>query len=141
MAMQKTVAEIGRKWADITPTKVEEYKRGVAKPKKDWHDETVAAEERWRKAMLDQKVLQRHADNVAKTTTAEVQAKTILKAPNWQLGVSQSKSDYERGIEPYVNGIDPSKLPAKGGKRDFVAMQNRIMANIKQFTDIKDTIG
>lgn len=44
----KNLSAVREKWARVTPMRTEDYKLGVKNPKRDWADETEAAEGNWK---------------------------------------------------------------------------------------------
>ena len=45
MAEIKSAARIKEKWTRVTPMRTEDYKLGIASPRRDWEKSAVAAKE------------------------------------------------------------------------------------------------
>ncbi len=137
MAKIKSIDEIARKWAEVTPGRVGEYEQGVKNPGKDWATETAAAESNYDTGVQKAISEKRFGKGVIKTGTAGWQEKTLLKGPSrWASGVAISKSDYQEGFAKFRDVIANTVLPPRGPKGDPKNIQ-RVAILAKALHDAK----
>lgn len=119
MAEIKSMAAIRDKWTRVTPGRTEDYKLGVANPKRDWAEEALAAKDNW-KAGIDQAAANDlFAKGVTKAGSKKWQDKALKKGPaRFSEGVFIAGPDYEAGFKPYRDAIQAVDLGPKFPKRD-----------------------
>ena len=114
----------GNKWVKRASAATEEFKQGVAQPRKDWQQATLAAGPAWKAGV--QQAIQRNsqAAGVRAAGTAKWQAKTAGKgADRFASGVQDGQTAYEQGVAPYTAVITSLQLPPRGPKGDPANLQ------------------
>jgi len=119
MAEIKSLASIRDKWTRVTPGRTEDYKLGIQNPKRDWAEETKAAESNW-KAGIDAAASKGlFAKGVDKAGSKKWQDKALKKGPGrFAEGVYIAGPDYEKGFAPYREAIAKVDLGPKFPRRD-----------------------
>lgn len=119
MAEIKSLSAIGAKWTRVTPGRTEDYKLGVQNPRRDWAEETKAAEENW-KAGIDAAASKGlFGKGVDKAGSKKWQDKALKKGPGrFAEGVYIAGPDYEKGFAPYREAIARVDLGPKFPRRD-----------------------
>lgn len=119
MAEIKSAAAIADKWSRVTPGRVEDYSLGVKSPKRDWADETAAAEGNWKQGVDKAQAAGLFGKGVKKAGTDKWQRKTLLKGPGrFAEGVYIARDDYQKGFEPYHDAIERVDLGPRFPRRD-----------------------
>lgn len=119
MAEIKSAAAISEKWARVTPGRTEDYKLGIQNPKRDWADETAAAEGNWKAGIDAAAAKGLFGKGVSKAGTKKWQTKALLKGPGrFAEGVYVAKDDYEQGFKPYRDAIERVDLGPRFPRRD-----------------------
>ncbi len=123
MARVKDTASVAKKWARVTPQRVEDYEIGVRNPRAPWAASAQAAEGRYQDGVTAAIAQKRYGKGVAKTGDAGWQAKTLAKGPaRFSEGVAIGQPDYEAAVAPYLEVIKATSLPprfAKGEPRNI----------------------
>ena len=119
MAEIKSLAEIRDKWTRVTPGRTEDYKLGIAHPKRDWAEETVEAQGNW-KAGIDAAASKGlFVKGVIAAGTKKWQEKALKKGPGrFAEGVYIAGPDYEKGFAPYREAISRVDLGPRFPRRD-----------------------
>jgi len=119
MAEIKTLSAIRDKWTRVTPGRTEDYKLGIANPRRDWETETIAAKDNW-KAGIDAAAARGLFDKgVTKAGTKKWQDKALKKGPGrFAEGVYIAGPDYEKGFAPFREAIARVDLGPKFPRRD-----------------------
>ena len=139
MAEIRSLAHIRDKWVRVTPGRTEDYLLGVKNPRRDWADETAAAD-----AIYKAGVDAAHAKGLFKrgviaAGTKKWQDKAVTKGPGrFSEGVYLAGPDYERGFAPFRDAIEKVDLGPRFPKRD-----PRNLDRVKRIVDalIKEKIG
>jgi len=119
MAEIKSLSRIKEKWTRVTPQRSEDYKLGVASPRRDWEKSAVAAKESHKAAMLTAATTDAFAKGVTKAGTGKWQGKALQKGPGrFAEGVMVGGDDYEKGFAPFRDEIEKTPLPPRFPKRD-----------------------
>jgi len=119
MAWIRSIEEIAKKWAEVTPLRAADYAAGIASPRTSWAAATAAAES----AYVDgvQKSIQRKAfsKGVKRAGDEKWSRKaTVNGTRNWGPGVQEAMGDYAAGFAPYVAAIAATVLPPRYARRD-----------------------
>ncbi len=110
----KSAAAIAKKWARVTPDRIEDYEDGVRNPAKDWEDETLAAEENYEAGIKDAITRKAFSKGVKKAGTAKQKSATILKGiPRWSEGVRIAEDAMRAGMGPVVAVLEGLTLPKR----------------------------
>jgi len=115
----RSAKAIAEKWKRVTPGRSEDYKHGVENPRKDWEEETAAAEGRYKKGVMEAANKGLFGRGVKNAGTGKWKEKTLKKGPTrFAEGVMLSGDDYEKGFAPYADVIAKTELPPRGPKGD-----------------------
>ena len=115
----KSLSAVREKWARVTPMRTEDYKLGVKNPKRDWADETEAAEGNW-KMGIDKAASQGlFKKGVRQAGTGKWEKGALEKGPQrFAEGVMLAESDYEKGFAPYHAAIERADIGPRFPRRD-----------------------
>ncbi len=109
-----SASEIAEKWTRVTPMRATDYEAGVRNPRRDWKNETAAAEPRYKEGVTKAAQEGRFGKGVAKAGTSKWQRKAIdVGAARFGPGVAAAGPDYEAGFEPYRATIAGLTLPER----------------------------
>jgi len=119
MAEIKSMSAIRDKWTRVTPMRREDYVLGIKNPKRDWADETAAAEDNWGAGVDAARAKGLFGKGVKKAGTAKWQDKALKKGPGrFAEGVYIAGPDYEKGFAPYREVIAAVDLGPRFPRRD-----------------------
>lgn len=119
MAEIKNLKAIRDKWTRVTPGRTEDYKLGIQNPKRDWEEETKAAEGNWKAGVDAAQAKGLFGKGVSKAGTKKWQDKALKKGPGrFAEGVYIAGDDYERGFAPYREAIEKVDLGPRFPRRD-----------------------
>ena len=138
MAAIKSIGDIAKKWARVTPQRTEEYAEGIQSPRTSWAAATAAAAERYNSGLQESIKAGRFEKGVKAAGDAAWQQKALAKGPGrFAEGVSMSAPDYESGFAPYADTIRNTVLPprfAAGDPRNIERTKAIAMALRKKKT-------
>lgn len=119
MTAIRSVSEIAKKWAEVTPQRSAQYEEGVRSPKKDWAKNTAAAEDAYQSGVQEAISQKRFGKGVKKAGTNKWQKGAIEKGTSrFGPGVAVAQGDYEKGFAPYREAIEKTTLPPRYARRD-----------------------
>jgi hypothetical protein len=119
MAEIKSLSSISEKWARVTPQRQDDYKTGVANPKRDWAEETKASKENWKAGVDAAHNKDLFVKGIEAAGTGKWKEKTLKKGPaRFAEGVYIAQPDYEKGFAPYREAIASAELGPRYPKRD-----------------------
>ncbi len=119
MAEIKSLSAVREKWARVTPMRTEDYKLGIANPKRDWADETEAAKQNWKMGIDAAAAKDLFAKGVQKAGTGKWRDGALKKGPGrFAEGVMLAESDYEKGFAPFHAAIERADLGPRFPRRD-----------------------
>jgi len=119
MAEIKSLGAIREKWARVTPMRTEDYKLGVANPKRDWADETEAGKQNWKMGIDQAAAKDMFAKGVREAGTGKWRKGALEKGPGrFAEGVMIAETDYEKGFAPYHAAIERADLGPRFPRRD-----------------------
>lgn len=119
MAEIKSLAAIRDKWTRVTPGRIADYKLGVQSPKRDWAEETAAAEDNWKAGIDAASAKGMFKKGVEKAGSKKWQDKALKVGPGrFAEGVYIAGPDYEKGFAPYREAIARVDLGPKFARRD-----------------------
>jgi hypothetical protein len=119
MAEIKSLSNISEKWSRVTPQRQDDYKQGVSNPKRDWMEETKAAEANWKSGIDAAASKKMFSKGVEAAGTGKWKEKTLKKGPaRFAEGVYIAQPDYEKGFAPYREAIAAADLGPRYPKRD-----------------------
>jgi len=119
MAEIKSVSKIREKWTRVTPLRAEDYRLGIADPKRDWEKAAIAAKETWKAAITEAAVKDMFGKGVTAAGTAKWKEKALTKGPGrFSEGVMVAGGDFEKGFAPYAEEITKTILPPRFPRGD-----------------------
>lgn len=119
MAEIKSMSAIRDKWTRVTPGRIDDYKLGIANPKRDWERETLAAKDNWKAGVDAAAAKDLFSKGVARAGTKKWQDKALkLGASRFAEGVYLAGPDYEKGFKPYRDAIAAVDLGPRYPRRD-----------------------
>lgn len=119
MAAVKSGAAVSEKWARVTPQRSEDYKLGVQNPRTPWAQAAGAASERYKTGVTESIARNGYQKGVAAAGDQKWAAKSLAKGPSrFAEGVSLSAPDYQAAVQPFLDVIAATQLPARFAKGD-----------------------
>lgn len=114
-----TANAIAKKWARVTPERTEDYEEGVRNPKRNWENETVAAEQNYEKGVTAAISRKGFSKGVKRAGLAKQQGNSITKGiPRFGEGVRMGENAMAAGMERVVKTMQAVTLPPKYPKGD-----------------------
>lgn len=119
MAQIKPLADIRKKWTDVTPSRTPQYQAGVQSPTKDWASNTKAAVQSYEQG-VSAAVANKSFEKGVNTAGTEAWQNGALQkgVTRYGPGVAASGGAYENGFAPYHEVISRVTLPARGMRGD-----------------------
>ena len=115
----KSLAAIREKWTRVTPGRIEDYKLGIQNPKRDWQEETAAADTNYKAAVDAAHAKGMFKKGVEACGTAKWKDRSLKKGPGrFGEGVYIAGPDYEKGFSPYRETIAGTDLPDRFPRGD-----------------------
>jgi len=131
MAFIRSMAEIAKKWATVTPMRSADYEAGVRNPRRDWATAASASEDAWKTGVTAAAAKNLFSKGVNFAGTPKWSAGAINKGvARWGPGVTVAEADYQRGFSPYRDAIERVTLPPRFARRD-----PRNLARVKAIVD------
>ena len=131
MAFIRSVDQIAKKWAEVTPMRSDDYAAGIANPRRSWSAATKAAESSYEDGVKQAIAKKRFGKGVTKAGDEKWSRKSISRGvPNWGPGVAEAQGDYAAGFAPYQAAISACVLPPRYARRD-----PRNLARVKAIVD------
>ncbi len=119
MAAIRSIDQIAKKFASVTPARTGDYEAGVRAPRKDWQTATAAAEDSYNSGVQQAIAEKRFGKGVREAGTEKWQAGAINKGVSrWGPGVAMSEAAYSAGFAPYRDAIERLTLPPRFARRD-----------------------
>ena len=119
MAAVKSGAAVAEKWARVTPQRAEDYKLGVQNPRTPWAAAAGAANERYKTGITESIARGGYAKGVAAAGDQKWQSKSLAKGPSrFAEGVAISAPEYQQAMQPFLDTIASTQLPARFAKGD-----------------------
>lgn len=119
MAAVKSGAVVAEKWARVTPQRAEDYKLGVQNPRTPWAAAAGAANDRYKAGITESIQRDAYKKGVAAAGDQRWASKALAKGPSrFAEGVSLSAPDYQAAVQPYLDTIAATQLPARFAKGD-----------------------
>jgi len=131
MAFIRSMSEIAKKWATVTPMRSGDYEAGVRNPRRDWAQATAAAEDAWKTGVTNAAAKGFFSKGVNFAGTPKWAKGAVDKGvARWGPGVSVAEPDYSRGFAPFRDAIERTTLPPRFATRD-----PRNLARVKAIVD------
>lgn len=119
---------------------VNRYEFGVKNPKRNWKNNTEAANERHKAAVIAANSRNAFLKGVQKVSQTDYQTATATKGvERYPSGVSSSKEKWAKGFQPYHSALGNMTLPNRGPRRSQ-ENKNRMLANVKVMEDTFDAL-
>ena len=119
MAQIRSIDQISKKFAEVTPLRTGDYEAGIANPRRDWATATAAAEGAYEEGLRESMTKKRFGKGVKRAGSAEWQKGATEKGVNrWGPGVALAKDKYATNFGPYRDTIEAVKLPPRFKRRD-----------------------
>lgn len=119
MAFIRSIDQIAKKFAQVTPTRTEDYRFGVENPRKDWAVATAASEGAYEAGVTQAIAKKRFGKGVKAAGTATWQDGAVTKGTTrWGPGVTLSMDKYAKNFAPYRDAIERVTLPPRYARRD-----------------------
>ena len=119
MAAIRPVDQIAKKWATVTPQRVQDYETGVRAPRTSWAREAAAAEPSWVAGIQAAITAKSYGKGVSKAGDTSWQKGALEKGTQrWGPGVQIAEADYLKGFAPYRQAIANVTLPPRFARRD-----------------------
>lgn len=130
MAKIRAMAKIKEKYGRVTPGKGPELEAGLRDPKKNWHDETLAANDAWKGGVEGAIAGDRFAKGVGAVTQSDYLDPALkLGVKRYRDGVTFGTTKYGERFGPYRDVIEGTSLPPRGPVGDPGNIERvRIMA-------------
>lgn len=123
MAKIRALAEIGKKWSEVTPQRSQQYADGVTTPKSDWATNTKAAASSYEQGVTKAVANKRFDAGVTKAGTQTWKDGALtLGVQRWPSGVAAAGQKFLDGFAPYRTVIEQTTLPPRyprGDVRNF----------------------
>jgi len=119
MAFIRSIDQIGKKFATVTPTRSEDYRAGVSNPRKSWAQATAASEAAY-EAGVQQAVAKKRFGKGVKAAGDQAWATGAVEkgTQRWGPGVAMAQDKYMKGFAPYRDAIERCTLPPRYARRD-----------------------
>jgi len=131
MAFIRSIEQIARKFASVTPGRTEDYRFGVENPRTDWATATAAAESAYEGGVTQAIAKKRFGKGVKAAGTEKWSRGAITKGTaRWGPGVTLGEDAYRSGFAPYRDAIERVTLPPRYPRRD-----PRNLARVKAVVD------
>lgn len=119
MAAVKSGAQVGEKWARVTPQRATDYQAGIQAPRVPWSQASKASEERYKAGVAEAAQQGRYGKGITAAGDQKWQSKALAKGPSrFAEGVAISAPDYQAAVQPYLDTIAATQLPPRYAKGD-----------------------
>jgi hypothetical protein len=110
----KPIADVAKKWADVTPGRSSYYEAGAVGAGADWEKNTAGAKGTFKAAISAAGIEDRFAGGVKKAGAAKFDRKVKdVGVSRFGPGVSAAQPDFTNGITPYLDTLASMTLPAR----------------------------
>ena len=115
----KSMAAIREKWTRVTPGRLEDYKLGIQNPKRDWEEETAAADTNYKTGVDAAQAKGLFKKGVIACGSSKWKDRSLKKGPGrFAEGVYIAGPDYDKGFSPYRETIAGTDLPDRFPRGD-----------------------
>lgn len=119
MGFIRSIENIAKKWATVTPGRTQDYADGVTNPRRDWATATAAAEGAYESGVTQAIAKKRFGKGVKAAGSEKWQRGAIDKGTaRWGPGVALAENLYSTNFAPYRDAIERTTLPPRYAKRD-----------------------
>jgi hypothetical protein len=119
MAFIRSIEQIAKKFAMVTPGRTEDYRMGVENPRRDWATATAASESAY-EAGVTQAIAKKRFGKGVKAAGSETWQKGAVEkgTQRWGPGVVLAQDKYARNFARYRDAIERTTLPPRYARRD-----------------------
>lgn len=115
----KSIDQIAKKWATVTPGRAQDYALGVEAPRVDWATAAAEAEAAQHAGVQAAIANRSFAKGIARVGTGKWKRGCLTKGvQRWGPGVQLAQEDYKAGFAPYRDIIANLNLPPRGPRGD-----------------------
>lgn len=119
MAFIRSIEQIAKKFATVTPGRTEDYRMGVENPRRDWATAAAASESAYESGVTQAIAKKRFGKGVKKAGTETWQKGAVEKGTaRWGPGVVLAQEKYARNFAPFRDAIERTTLPPRFARRD-----------------------
>ena len=119
MAFIRSIEQIAKKFAAVTPGRTEDYRFGVENPRRDWATATAASEPAYEGGVTQAIAKKRFGKGVKAAGTDKWQRGAVDKGTSrWGPGVTLAQDLYARAFAPFRDAIERVTLPPRYPRRD-----------------------
>lgn len=138
MAFIRSIELIAKKWADVTPGRTEDYRRGVMNPRTPWAAAAANAEPAYEAGVTQAIAKKKFGKGVKAAGDEKWQRGAVEKGTmRWGPGVALAEPDYRAGFSPYRDAIERVTLPPRYARRDPRNLQ-RVKAVVDALVAVKE---
>jgi len=131
----KPVADVAKKWADVTPGRSAYYEANASVAGADWESGATAAVPAYKAAVTASNIGQMFAGGIKKAGAAKYNRKVKdVGAARFGQGVTAAVPDYQAGVEPYLAAIAALTQPARAprGSASNIARVTQIATELNK---------
>lgn len=119
MAFIRSIEQISKKFASVTPGRTEDYRFGVENPRRSWSGAAAAAEPAYESGVTQAIAKKRYGKGVKKAGDDTWQRGAVEKGTaRWGPGVVMAQDKYARNFAPFRDAIERVTLPPRYARRD-----------------------
>lgn len=119
MAFVRSIEQIAKKYATVTPGRSEDYRFGVENPRRSWATAAASAESAYEAGVTQAIAKKRFGKGVKMAGDAAWQEGAVQKGTSrWGPGVTLAEPKYRVGFSPYRDAIERTTLPPRYARRD-----------------------
>lgn len=118
MAVIKSMSEIAKKWATVTPGRAPYYETGVRTTAKDWAGNAAGAVTAYEQGVTEAIGRGAFQKGVSERGTSGWREATLAKKARWADGVRGGEARYMTGFAPFRAVIEGVTLPPRGPRGD-----------------------
>jgi len=118
VAVIKSMSEIAKKWATVTPGRAPYYETGVRTTAKDWAGAAALASSAYERGVTEAIGRGAYQSGVSARGTSGWREATLAKKARWSEGVRLGESRYTQGFAPFRAVIEGVTLPPRGPRGD-----------------------
>jgi hypothetical protein len=110
----KSVADVAKKWGEVTPGRSSYYEAGAAAAGADWERGATAAQANYKSAVSAGNIGSMYAGGIKRAGGAKYERKvTTVGAARYGPGVQAAVEDYSSGVAPMLDELSKITLPAR----------------------------
>jgi len=138
MAFIRSIEQIARKFASVTPGRTEDYRFGVENPRRSWVSATAASEPAY-EAGVTQAIAKKRFGKGVKAAGDDTwqRGATEKGTARWGPGVTLAQDKYARNFAPFRDAIERVTLPPRFARRDPRNLQ-RVAAIVNALSAAKE---